>query len=457
MLDFKKKINSTLMKLSFILLFTLLQFTLTGQIQSITLSGHLINFPQKTYIQEISADVSINPLNNKILIPSDSSGKFSMTLNIQKNGYYRIGRNILFLTVGNDLSMMLNYTDPKAAIFHGTEMEANNYLKSTPFPKMGSFIDGGEEIKLTFDSTINHIMSIVQKKKTLLGTFKNVPPHFKIMEYARIKADLINSIISLNYYYTDVLPRNSFSVFKKELDTKSPLILKKYALNFFDSSYLSLEVYQDIVPTLIELSRSNTKNKIQRLAISDWLFTQKTIGKIAHEADKDTLTHLRNEIRKIKNKRYKEIVTAFQKNKLDFSNGKTAKDFTAITNDNKRVFLKDFIGKVIYIDLWATWCGPCLLEMPNFNKLKQQYKNNAEIVFLSISIDSERTKWKDYLQKVNAEGQQWIINRADLSDYFVIDIPRYIIIKKDFTVFDLNAPAPSASNIIKTLDSLIKE
>ena len=55
--------------------------------------------------------------------------------------------------------------------------------------------------------------------------------------------------------------------------------------------------------------------------------------------------------------------------------------------------LEDYRGKVLYIDVWATWCGPCLNERPDFEKLVEKYQDNAGIAFIGISIDRDRVAW----------------------------------------------------------------
>lgn len=113
-------------------------------------------------------------------------------------------------------------------------------------------------------------------------------------------------------------------------------------------------------------------------------------------------------------------------------------------------------GKVIYLDLWATWCGPCLQEMPYFEKLKEKYKDNNNIVFVSLSVDEETGFWQKNIADRKASGYQWVIDITDLSSYNVAGIPRTIIIDKDFKVVTLNAPVPSAKETEEMIKKLLK-
>lgn len=59
-------------------------------------------------------------------------------------------------------------------------------------------------------------------------------------------------------------------------------------------------------------------------------------------------------------------------------------------------FLK---GKVIFLNFWATWCPPCLAEMPAINKLHQQFKNDAEVVFILVDADSDLLKSTKFMER----------------------------------------------------------
>lgn len=63
------------------------------------------------------------------------------------------------------------------------------------------------------------------------------------------------------------------------------------------------------------------------------------------------------------------------------------------------VSLADLNGKVIFLNFWATWCPPCLAEMPSVNKLYEQYKNDPEVVFLLVDADSDFPKAQAYMDR----------------------------------------------------------
>jgi thiol-disulfide isomerase/thioredoxin len=115
--------------------------------------------------------------------------------------------------------------------------------------------------------------------------------------------------------------------------------------------------------------------------------------------------------------------------------------------------LKDFRGKYVYIDIWATWCGNCWEELPYLKKLEEDYKEK-NIVFVSLSWDKFEDKWKETIKKEKMSGVQLLVK--DIGDPFFVNyavksIPRYIFIDPKGLIIDHNAPRPSDSDRIETL------
>lgn len=136
--------------------------------------------------------------------------------------------------------------------------------------------------------------------------------------------------------------------------------------------------------------------------------------------------------------------------------GMTALDFGMTDEKGKKWHLSDFRGKAVYIDVWATWCGPCCAEIPHMERLAAHYAKDKRIVLLSISVDEKREKWTKKLAEDKPKWKQFICLDAFRSDlcknYDINAIPRFLFFDKDGKVISLNAPLPSSSDIIQYID-----
>lgn len=114
--------------------------------------------------------------------------------------------------------------------------------------------------------------------------------------------------------------------------------------------------------------------------------------------------------------------------------------------------LKDFKGRFVYIDIWATWCGNCWHELPYLKKMEEKYANK-NIVFLSLSWDRFENDWKDAIQKYSLSGVQLLANSQDdfFKSYAVSGIPRYILLDTNGCIIDYNAPRPSEKEKLQEL------
>lgn len=142
-------------------------------------------------------------------------------------------------------------------------------------------------------------------------------------------------------------------------------------------------------------------------------------------------------------------------------------DFTAMDKDGKTVKLSDFKGKKVYINMWASWCGPCMREIPELEKVYQKYKNNKDFVFLSITSpndaefknQSPQDKSKDVILKKAKELGATYPVLFDVNDRFIINyairsFPTHILINSDGTFETRIAGSVNEETLTKELEKL---
>jgi thiol-disulfide isomerase/thioredoxin len=134
--------------------------------------------------------------------------------------------------------------------------------------------------------------------------------------------------------------------------------------------------------------------------------------------------------------------------------GEPAVDFTYPDIEGNEVSLSSLQGKLVYVDVWATWCGPCLGEIPSLQKLEEDY-HDKNITFLSVSVDTDKDAWMKMVQEDNLGGiQLWADGWSQITkDYAIFGIPRFMLFSADGKVISSDAPRPSSGDIRALLDS----
>lgn len=147
-------------------------------------------------------------------------------------------------------------------------------------------------------------------------------------------------------------------------------------------------------------------------------------------------------------------------NRLAFT-GKPSPQFSYKDVNDKVVNLSDFKGKYVYIDVWATWCGPCRQEIPHLEKLEESLKGK-KIAFVSLSIDkpSDTDKWKKMVADRHMGGTQVIAENAwestFVKEYKIESIPRFILLDPKGNIVDFDAKRPSEPELAVQLEKLLK-
>ena len=124
--------------------------------------------------------------------------------------------------------------------------------------------------------------------------------------------------------------------------------------------------------------------------------------------------------------------------------------------NGKPVNYNSLKGKLVYVDVWATWCDPCVEEIPAMKALQEEYKGK-DVVFVSLSVDRDKEEWKKMVAEKKMEGLQLHLNLVTQGEFVtnndITSIPRFFLISKDGKIIDIAAPRPSNAKIKELINA----
>ncbi len=161
-------------------------------------------------------------------------------------------------------------------------------------------------------------------------------------------------------------------------------------------------------------------------------------------------------------KNYQEAVQKVYEVVHRISPGQIAPDFNLPDLSGEQVSLRDFEGSVIFLDFWASWCVPCIQQVPYAKELKtrlREYLDQQDLVFLYVSVDTNEEAWRNRIKEHQIEGIHLWSNGWEMAaeQYNVRGVPTYFIIGKDQRIFDNRPPRPSHPDIDDVLRAALQQ
>lgn len=402
-------------------------------------------------------------------IPIDSLGNFRGLVEVETDGYYffQVGRS--YTTVrfkkGQNVHVSIDASDFfKSIIYSGDLKKENNYNVSKS--KLRANLVG--DTKEYFVVPLNDFLPKIKKTRdTLLSLLANSELSQKDTELEKrlIKYEYLQTYNNYKKFYNyhkkvdPVLPDDYFdpilgmNIDDDEIFRYSRAYRNLIIENFRLSSKIALS--KDTSLTIIDF----VKNKISDLKSAD---IREQIASMLIREIREENENIDDDYDKIMtllvSDRMKEKLTLRYKSAISTTSGTASVDFNYENFDGGSISLQELRGKLLYIDVWATWCGPCIKEMPALKELVKEYAKK-DIEFVSISIDGKNDydKWKKMVPEKNVGGIQLYDAEGLDSDFMkafsVSLIPRFMMIDSEGKIITAKAPRPSSKDVRKFIDS----
>ena len=132
--------------------------------------------------------------------------------------------------------------------------------------------------------------------------------------------------------------------------------------------------------------------------------------------------------------------------------GKPVPDFSATDLDGNPISLQDYRGKVVLLDFWGVWCGPCIAEMPNVKKVYDTYKDQGFDI-IGVTLDSDETELRDYIKENDLQWRQVFSGKAWRDDplaqqYNITGVPSQWLIDRDGTLISHKARGEDLERLV---------
>ncbi|MEM6299897.1 MAG: TlpA family protein disulfide reductase, partial [Bacteroidota bacterium] len=249
----------------------------------------------------------------------------------------------------------------------------------------------------------------------------------------------------LEYYYKKEHPESGVSKARSEqIERKWKLIEEKFPRDMHDYlyAYLILGKYPDLTkPIYTALSQGEYQYWQERYRE---VSKNRTIWKLIEDERIDRYGDGSTNV---------DVVTPESLSAVNF----LELDMTAL--ETFTYFVNQNSGKVILVDMWASWCQPCLAVAPQLRALQDEYKNE-DITYLFVSFDKEREKmrksaWKNRLQGTHMLSEGGF--SSDLAEQFgIFALPHYMLIDKEGQIRFMNASSPAAEEVLRSqINSLL--
>ena len=286
--------------------------------------------------------------------------------------------------------------------------------------------------------------------------------NFKTADNLKPADDFIQlqkKLISLNFLkIADIKYARSYRIYHPNDSLILPASVNEIrkSVSYNDTSLLGYLQYREIMTDYfqqsLKLSLSNdtayiskAANNIPSGSVRDYLIynrIKEAIGRTRDSMKRETL--ILNYVPLISKTKIQQTLIAQHELLKSLHRGKEAPNFYATALNKDTFSLENFKGRYVVIDVWASWCGPCKVQSPNFERLAEQF-TNPNVAFVALSVDDNSWSWRYEATEKSFRVLQLIANGKEffLKPYGIETIPRFILLGPDGKIINVQMPYPS--------------
>ncbi len=406
----------------------------------------------------------------------NNDGSFTQTVTISEPTYYTLRtarlRNTLYLAPGGSIEVAIDIKKPEENPYiSGSLANQNQILAKVNKAVNGATQDFRAFFTLSKEAFAAKTDSIVANAKSIISSCNDKT--FVGIEQSRV--DYLAAMWQYNYpEYNARISGNEFTRNESDYQFMNDI-------DFSNTKHFSLNEYTALVENHInniyytEIAKDEHKGKSvfeQTLILFDMIdslvtdptmqdyykhnSTSEAVKWSSLEIAKNVAEHF---VKTSKSDTYRTIIENALAKRMLLAPGQPAPSFTLTDIEGNEHSLSDFKGQLVYIDFWASWCGPCRREIPHLKKVKEAYKGKP-IAFLAISLDDDKSAWERMVEKEELKGYQLHAEKAWQSDvakqYQIYGVPTFVLIDGEGKIIEYPATRPSDPETILIFDKHLK-
>lgn len=462
------KFNQSRMNKLVIALFTLIIFNAcsdgikdrcTVNVEAISCSGCKveISYSDPLYFEQFSLKTIYLDSNGLAKIDLDVKEVSTLILTIQDSTTFPF-----LIQNGEDLEIKIQDSD-RLLKYAGSFSEINYVFRQiNELYTKHEFSDGKHLLDLNLSQFFlqieqfqNHANALLKDNPSLSNTQVGV-----LQQFIKVRALMISynyALMKYSFYSNEKIPKQVLEI--QDLPNDNNLVkIAPFFYGVLAYQYLEMKIYPKV------WSNNGDENSIEL----SWLRADSMIRTKHYKKEVESLLraiNIKNQVEKshdytISRKLFLDYqqqggsdaylgkLSSMLSSKAELSKGKKAPNIVGYDVEGKRLELKDLLGYTLVVDVWATWCGPCIQSMPKMKKLEKKL-SGRNVRFVYLSVDEQVDKWKKYSEAHLTEHIS-ILDDEESSiyqNYLIAGIPRYIVIDDEGLIVDAIAPPPGSGEL----------